>query len=380
MKFFTTFTLLFAIFALLSFSLSLSLSFSFSSIKKLGLSQFKKHIKVLGTILGYLILLSIFIDFLYLAYNFYYKFSELIANPQFIPKGESNNLPMDPVRLYPAGVLQSMGVIAGGLATYAALSRMGKVPPRIRVLASLGAMGVSSAHIVYNTALEHSVEFKRFVWVYTRWSKDGVWPSLDEVAKTKSPQELDNFAKEVSNQADPQLVSKLVEESKICTNKFLPSLESYKDLINSFIDRIFKETMQFFQPAPVQGFLDDLIGQRMFIEVILFITCILTVILITAFILNLIFLLNKDKIIKFFDNKIFTFYFKYQAFMAKITLFYLPFFIALGLFTLGHGLHWLITNQIPYESLGIDLHQFISSKDSVLCIILFSKPISQISK
>ena len=96
--------------------------------------------------------------------------------------------------------------------------------------------------------------------------------------------------------------------------------------------------MQILQPVPVQGFFYDLIGQRMFIEVILFITCILTILLIIAFIFNLIFLLNKDKIIKFFDNKIFTLYLKYQAFLAKITIFYLPIFIGLGLFTICQGL------------------------------------------
>ncbi len=94
--------------------------------------------------------------------------------------------------------------------------------------------------------------------------------------------------------------------------------------------------MQNFQP--VQGFLDDLIGQRMFIEVVLFITCLLTILLIIAFIINLIFLLNKDKIIKVFYNKIWTLYLNYQAFVAKITIFYLPIFIALGLFTICHGL------------------------------------------
>jgi hypothetical protein len=381
MKFLTTFTVIFAIFALLSFSLSLSLSFSLSSIKNLGVSHFKFHIQKIGHILGYLILLSIFIDFLYLAYNFYNNWSDLIANPHFIPNGESNNnLPMDPLRWYPGGVPQGMGVVGGGLATYTVLSRMGNVSPRIRVLASLGAMGVSTAHIVYNSALEHSVGFNRLAWGYRRWQQDGTWPSIDEVAKNKTPQELDNFANDLANKADPQLVSKIVEEVKNSTNKFLPSLESYKDLIDTIIDKIFKETMQFFQPVPVQGFLDDLIGQRMFIEVILFITCILTVVLIIAFIFNLIFLLNKDKFIKFFDNKIFTLYLKYQAFLAKITIFYLPIFIALGLFTMCHGLHWLITNQIPYNSLDIELHQFISSKDSILGIILSSKTQSPLSK
>jgi hypothetical protein len=114
----------------------------------------------------------------------------------------------------------------------------------------------------------------------------------------------------------------------------------------------------------------------MFIEVILLISCFLKILLIIAFFLfNLIILLNKDKFIKFFKNKFFTLYFKYQAFLAKISLFYLPFFIALGLYTITHGLYWLITHQIPYNSLDIELHQFISTKDSILGIILSSNPI-----
>jgi hypothetical protein len=47
-----------------------------------------------------------------------------------------------------------------------------------------------------------------------------------------------------------------------------------------------------------------------------------------------------------------------------ITLFFIPILIFTGLFTLCQGLHWLITNQIPYESLEVDLHKFISSSSS----------------
>jgi len=181
------------------------------------------------------------------------------------------------------------------------------------------------------------------------------------------------------NQADQQVVYKVVAEVKNSTNNFLPSLDSYKDVIDTIIDKIFTETIQIIQPVPVQGFLDDLIGQRMFIEVILFISCFFTILLIIAFCINLIFLLNKDKFIKFFDNKFFTLYFKYQALIAKISLFYLPLFIALGLYTITHGLYWLITHQIPYNSLDIELHQFISTKESILGIILSSKPNSKVS-
>jgi hypothetical protein len=128
LKILNTFSI-FVILALLSFSL-----FSF---KKMGIVQFKLHIKALGKILGYLILLSNFIDFLFLAYSFYNNWSEIISYPHCIPNGEGNNLPMDPVRWYPSGVPQGIGVVGGGLDTYAALSRMGKVPLRIRVFASL---------------------------------------------------------------------------------------------------------------------------------------------------------------------------------------------------------------------------------------------------
>src|SRR5258708_5972133 len=181
MKILTTFAILFAIFALLSLS----------SIKKLELFHFKSHNKVLGTILGYLILFSIFIDFLYLSYNFYFNWSEIIASPEYIPNGENNNLPVDYVRWFPAGVPQGMGVVTGGLATYTALSRMGNVSPRMRVLASLGAMAVSSIHIAYHASLENSVGFIRLAWGYIRWLNTGIWPSIDEVAKSKSPQELE---------------------------------------------------------------------------------------------------------------------------------------------------------------------------------------------
>jgi len=128
----------------------------------------KFHIKGLLKFLAFLILLSIVIDFVFLAYNFYFNWREVIGYNQFIPNGEGNNLPMDPVRWYPSGVPQGIGVVGGGLATYATLSRLGNVSPRMRVLASLGAMGVSSAHIVYNSALENSVGFNRLAWGFTK--------------------------------------------------------------------------------------------------------------------------------------------------------------------------------------------------------------------
>ena len=79
-----------------------------------------------------------------------------------------------------------------------------------------------------------------------------------------------------------------------------------------------------------------------------------------VFIINVILFINKDKIKNKFENKFFKFYIEYQAFMIKITLFYVPIFILLGLSTIFEGLYWLLTNQIPFQVLDIDLHQFVS--------------------
>lgn len=154
----------------------------------------------------------------------------------------------------------------------------------------------------------------------------------------------------------------LVNTELLSNNKFISSSNfDLSDIINKLTDFMFKETMQILKPVHVQGFLDDLIGQRMFIEIVLFILCFCIILLFIIFIFNLIFLLNKDFIIKKFNNKFITFYLKYQVFVSKITLFYIPIFIITGLLTLCHGLHWLVTNQIPFECLEVDLHQFISS-------------------
>jgi len=203
--------------------------------------------------------------------------------------------------------------------------------------------------------LSQIIEYNQFIVEY---KKTGSWPSLEQVANSTTDKQLNDFAVEAIKYVENSKVESIIKE--VSDNKFLPSSD-FSDFIDKFINLIFKETMQVLKPVPVQGFFDDLIGQRMFIEIILFILCICVILLFIIFIFNLIFLLNKDKIIKKFDNKFITFYIKYQTVLSWITLFYIPIFIITGLFTLCHGLYWLVTNQIPYESLGIDLHQFISS-------------------
>jgi hypothetical protein len=146
-------------------------------------------------------------------------------------------------------------------------------------------------------------------------------------------------------------------------DKFLPDSESSSNLFLSLYERLYFSIISYLKPVFVQGYFDDLIGQRLFIEFILLMVSIFIFTLFLVFILNLIIYLNKDKIITLFPkNKFFHFILSIETILIKWTLILIPFFIFMGLFTLINAHIWLMTHPIPYDSLGIDLHQFISKK------------------
>ncbi len=130
------------------------------------------------------------------------------------------------------------------------------------------------------------------------------------------------------------------------------------------IDIFMQNFATFFKNAPVQGHLDDLIGQQILIYFIILFISVLLIILVTVYILNVWLLFNKDKILNKFNNKYVVFYIKYQAFLVKVSLIYLPIFIFMGLFTITHAMFFLITHQIPFEQLNIDLHTYVSFKEN----------------
>ena|ERR1700742_780686 len=136
-------------------------------------------------------------------------------------------------------------------------------------------------------------------------------------------------------------------------NQFI--IDGFYNLLGMFMNKF----GSYFTPIHVSGFLDDLIGQQLAIFFILLIlTLSLILLLISFFISNIIFI-NKDYIIKRFNNKFILLYIKYHSFMFKITLIYIPILMFIGLFVLIHGLHYLITHPIPYDQLGIDLHTYV---------------------
>lgn len=146
--------------------------------------------------------------------------------------------------------------------------------------------------------------------------------------------------------------------------KLLLSLQNgTQNSVITLIDSIMDKFFSIFSPSPVSGYLDDLIGQQIAICFIIFITSIGLLLLVIAYIINNLLLLNKDYIVKYFSkNKLIQFYLKYQVLSVKFSLFILPFFIFLGLFTVVQSSYYMITHPVPYELLDVNLHLFVKSK------------------
>lgn len=152
--------------------------------------------------------------------------------------------------------------------------------------------------------------------------------------------------------------SKIVEDN---TNTFISSDSTgNNDFINNHITSLFVHLKQilidFVRPVPVEGYLDDLLGQQLFIHFLLIIIVVSLIFLFSVFLFIQILLYNKDYILKRFNNKFVLFYIKYQILLSKISLFILPVFIMFGLIELFIGLYFIITHPIPYDLLPVDLH------------------------
>ena len=279
-----------------------------------------------------------------------------------IPEGHSCDKDVDPVRYWPSGVPQSWSIVGTGLATYTALSRLNNCSPRMRVLGALGSIGVSISTVFYQSAIENPVGFNRFMYGLSIYNKKSSWPSLEEIKQNVSDKDLDNFVKNNIAKADTSVVNQTVSEvkSKIDTNKILP--DNSTEFLDKLLDRLFDTIISILKPVNVEGYLDDLIGQRILIHIILFILVISLILLFLFYLFNNIIVLNRDKILSKFNNKYILYFIKYQLLLAKFSTIYAPILIIIGLLVLSHGLYFLIVNQIPYEYLDIDLHTYVSSK------------------
>jgi hypothetical protein len=261
----------------------------------------------------------------------------------------SNNNPQDPVRWWPSGTTQNWGIIGTAVGVY----RLVPGTPRVKAIAALGSLGITIPSTVYFHAVENPNGFNRLVYSWMKYKENGSWPS--DVPNHVSDESINEIIPKVLAEAETKY--DLIKKS---TSSFLP--DDFSNLFTNIIpDYLSTFILNLFRPVAVDGYLDDLIGQQLFIQILLFIIVVSLILLLSVYFFIQIINNNKEFITKKFSNKFVLFYIKYQFLLAKISTILLPFFIMFGLIELLIGLYFLITHPVPYDQLGIDLHTYITS-------------------
>lgn len=305
----------------------------------------REYIVLLVTI-SVIILLMLSLLSIILTFIFNIKIDLIYMNNQ-----TNNNNTEDPVRWWPSGTTQNWGIIGTALAVY----RMVPGTPRIKAVTAMASLGVTIPSTVYFHAVENPNGFNRLMFSWIKYRETGSCPT--------------NVPNQISDQVLDSVIPKMVEEGQAkydsiskTTTSFLP--DDLPNLFNNIIpESVSSFFLNLFRPVPVQGYLDDLIGQQLFIQILLLMVVVSLIIFLSVYLFIQIMINNKEFITKKFNNKFILFYIKYQVILAKISSFILPLFIMFGLIELFVGLYFLNTHPIPYEKIGIDLHIYLNSQN-----------------
>lgn len=254
---------------------------------------------------------------------------------------------MDLVRYWPFSSSLIWGVIATAFAVY--IFTPGST--RVRAGVALASMIVSIPIIVFTQAVEQPIRFNRLMFSWVHFKNTGVWPGFID----PSLETIDT----AMVQSKIEIESKL--DSVQNSSTFLPL--DFNELLSNFsFDNLFLNIIGVFRPVNVEGHLDDLVGQQLFIHFLLISVVCGLIILFTIYFFIQTMYNNREFITKRFDNRFIRLYIKYQLFLSKVSLFVLPAFIFLGLIELFVGLYFLITHPIPFELLPVDLHTYLKTK------------------
>ena len=292
-------------------------------------------------------ILMVCANILYLIINYFLSINNLNSYASCII--DSNSNAQDPVRFWPSGTAQTWGIIGSAAALYRATP--GSV--RVKTTAALVSLGITIPLNVYIHAVENPNGFNRLMYSWVHYKQTGNWPAV--VPTNVSDSILDTALHQNSVEAESKIIA--VQNA----SKLLP--DSYNQLLSHLSpENLFLNFIGLFKPAGVEGHLDDLIGQQLFIHFLLIIVVISLIILFTLYFSIQTMYNNKEFITKKFNNRFIRLYLKYQIFLAKISLIILPLLIMLGLIELIVGLHFLITHPIPFEELPIDLHTYLKKR------------------
>lgn len=331
---------------LLLYTSVLSLVIMYTS--KLGLLGLKaKNLCQTSTIIEILILiLLIFTGIMFILSLIQLLFLHSNIKPEWLYVNDSNNN-QDPVRWWPSGTPPSFstmvaggGIIGGAIGVY----RLVPGTPKIKAIAALTSLACKARP---SAVWFHAVNpngFNRFVRSTSmmEYKITGSWPAIVSAVIH-------------DNRLNP-VFDRLSDEATRTGDGYY-----FQDLS---LDGIFNFFIQFFKPVHVHGYLDDLIGQQIFIYSLMLLIVVSLIILFSLYTLINIMLHNKEFIINKFNtnNKFIAFFINYQITLSKISLFLLPLIIVFGLIELFVGLHYLITHPLPLEELPIDLHTYFPKK------------------
>lgn len=256
----------------------------------------------------------------------------------------------DPVRWLPSGTTQSWACLGAAVALYRTIPGT----PKIKATAALTSLGVTIPMSIFSQIVENPNGFNKFMFSYFEYKRTNRWPLLAE-NRVITDNQLDPIITKVTEEANNNPV--VNQAQNLLPNDVGNSISHFiNDTLNMFL-------MYLSQSAPVEGYLDDLIGQQLIIYILLLIVVISTIFLFLVYLFVLFILSNKDYFLTRFNNKYINFFIRYQLFLSKLSLFILPIFIMIGLLQLLIGIYFLVTHMIPYDSLGIDLHKYVSNKN-----------------
>lgn len=322
--------------------LVLSLVIMYTS--KLGLLGLKaKNLCQTSTIIEILILILLIFTGIMFILSLIQLFLHPNIKPEWLYVNDSNNN-QDPVRWWPSGTPQSWGIIGGAIGVY----RLVPGTPRTKAIAALTSLGITVPSAVWFHAVENPNGFNRFVRSTSmmEYKRTGSWPATvpDVIPDNRLNPVFDRLSDEATRTAN-----------------FLGDGNYFQDLS---LDGLFNFFIQFFRPVHVHGYLDDLIGQQIFIYLLMLLIVVSLIILFSLYTLINIMLHNKEFIRNKFNtnNKFIVFFINYQIILSKISIFLLPLIIVFGLIELFVGLHYLITHPLPLEELPVDLHTYIPKK------------------
>ena len=137
---------------------------------------------------------------------------------------------------------------------------------------------------------------------------------------------------------------------------------------NTSLDSYFKEILSFFKLGSSDGYFDELYGFIWFSQVLLLIISVSILVLFLLYVYNNILIVNKEAIMNRVNdkNKILKFYVKYQLVLSRISFYFLPLLIIIGLLEIIYISNYLISHPLPVEKLPIDAHVYISTKNSIV--------------